>query len=97
MTAFGSVKLAVEALKQGAVDFVLKPWRNEELISIVRSACERTRAAREGRSLDLDRIERRAIEQALELHHGNISGAAQALGLSRPALYRRMSKHGLSS
>ena len=33
--------------------------------------------------------------QALERHHGNISSAAQALGLSRPALYRRMSKHGL--
>ena len=40
---------------------------------------------------------RRAIEQALERHHGNISGAAQALGLSRPALYRRMSKHGLQT
>jgi DNA-binding NtrC family response regulator len=97
MTAYGSVALAVEALKQGAVDFVLKPWRNDELITIVRAACERTRAAREGRSLDLDRIERRAIEQALELHQGNISGAAQALGLSRPALYRRMSKHGIST
>ena len=96
MTAYGSVTLAVEALKQGAVDFVLKPWRNEELVTIVRAACERTRAAREGRTLDLDTIERRAIEQALERHHGNISSAAQALGLSRPALYRRMSKHGLS-
>jgi DNA-binding NtrC family response regulator len=96
MTAYGSVTLAVEALRQGAADFVLKPWRNDELVTIVRSACERTRAAREGRSLDLDRLERRTIEQALERHHGNISGAAQALGLSRPALYRRMSKHGLS-
>jgi DNA-binding NtrC family response regulator len=97
MTAYGSVTLAVEALKQGAVDFVLKPWRNEELVTMVRAAAERTRAARAGRSLDLDTIERRAIAQALERHHGNISGAAQALGLSRPALYRRMSKHGMQS
>jgi DNA-binding NtrC family response regulator len=97
MTAYGSVTLAVEALKQGAVDFVLKPWRNEELVNMVRAAAERTRAAREGRSLDLDTIERRAIAQALERHHGNISSAAQALGLSRPALYRRMSKHGMQS
>jgi len=95
MTAYGSVALAVDALKQGAVDFVLKPWRNEELVSTVRAAAERTRATREGRSLDLDRLERRAIEQALERHHGNISSAAEALGLSRPALYRRMAKHGL--
>jgi two-component system response regulator RegA len=95
MTAFGSVALAVEALKQGASDFVLKPWRNEALVTAVRNAAAETRAARAGRTLDLDTLERRAIQQALDRHHGNISSAAQALGLSRPALYRRMSKHGL--
>lgn len=45
--------------------------------------------------LDLERIERRTIQQALALHGGNISQAAAALGLTRPALYRRMMKHGL--
>lgn len=95
MTAFGSVALAVQALKQGAVDFVLKPWRNEKLVSVVRAAAERTRAARAGNTLDLDIIERRTIEKALAEHAGNVSSAAAALGLSRPALYRRMSKHGL--
>ena len=97
MTAYGSVTRAVETLKQGAVDFVLKPWRNEQLVATVRAAAERTRAAREGRTLDLDTLERRAIEQALARHHGNISSAAEALGLSRPALYRRMAKHGLQA
>jgi two-component system response regulator RegA len=97
MTAYGSVSLAVEALKRGAVDFVLKPWRNDDLIATLRSAAERTRAARADSSLDLDALERRAIEQALRQHHGNISSAAEALGLSRPALYRRMSKHGFDS
>ena len=97
MTAYGSVALAVEALKRGAADFVLKPWRNDELVTTARAAAERTRAARAGRSLDLDALERRTIEQALQQHHGNISSAAEALGLSRPALYRRMSKHGLES
>ena len=94
MTAYGNVALAVEALKRGAVDFVLKPWRNDELVATLRRAAERTRAARADSSLDLDALERRAIEQALKQHHGNISSAAEALGLSRPALYRRMSKHG---
>jgi DNA-binding NtrC family response regulator len=45
--------------------------------------------------LDLERIERRTIEQALVLHGGNVSQAAAALGLTRPALYRRMMKYGL--
>jgi DNA-binding NtrC family response regulator len=95
MTAFGSVALAVEALKHGAVDFVLKPWRNEKLVAVVRAAAERTRATRAGNTLDLDTIERRTIEKALAENGGNVSSAAAALGLSRPALYRRMSKHGM--
>jgi DNA-binding NtrC family response regulator len=43
--------------------------------------------------LDLERTERRTIERALKLYDGNISQAAAALGLTRPALYRRMTKH----
>ena len=45
--------------------------------------------------LNLDRVERQAIEQALRKHAFNISTAATELGLSRGALYRRMEKHGL--
>jgi DNA-binding NtrC family response regulator len=45
--------------------------------------------------LDLERLEKRAIERALALHDGNVSQAAAALGLTRPALYRRMTKHRL--
>ena len=45
--------------------------------------------------LNLDRLERQTIEQALRKHGFNISVAAAELGLSRGALYRRMEKHGL--
>lgn len=38
VTAFGDVKLAVEAMKIGAVDFVVKPWDNEKLIATVNAA-----------------------------------------------------------
>lgn len=95
MTAFGGVSLAVEALKHGAVDFVLKPWRNEKLIEAVMAAIELTRSKRSADTLDLEAIERATIARALALHRGNISQAAATLGLTRPALYRRMSKHGL--
>jgi len=43
----------------------------------------------------LDAVEREAIVRALEAHNRNISRAAQALGLTRASLYRRMEKHGL--
>lgn len=95
MTAFGAVSLAVESLKRGGADFLLKPWRNDALVSAVEAASAKTRHKREGESLELDGIERGAIEKALLRHEGNIAQAAAALGLSRPALYRRMSKYGL--
>lgn len=45
--------------------------------------------------LNLDRVERQVIEQALRKHAFHVTRAAQELGLSRGALYRRMEKHGL--
>jgi ActR/RegA family two-component response regulator len=95
MTAYGGVALAVEALKRGATDFVLKPWRNDKLVATVMAAAAATRRRRATETLNLDTLERGAIERALLQHGGNISLAAAALGLSRPALYRRLSKHGL--
>jgi len=95
MTAYGGVSLAVESLKQGAVDFVLKPWANEKLVAAVVAAAAITQSRRKAETLQLDALERNAIERALARHDGNISSAASALGLSRAALYRRMSKYGL--
>ncbi|HEV2867037.1 MAG TPA: DNA-binding response regulator, partial [Allosphingosinicella sp.] len=82
MTAYGRVSLAVAALKRGAHDFMLKPWRNRDLLAAVRSASEATLAARAGRPLEA--LERDAIEQALAHSGGNIARAAARLGLSRP-------------
>ncbi|HEX4050891.1 MAG TPA: response regulator [Steroidobacteraceae bacterium] len=97
MTAYGGVALAVEALKRGAADFVLKPWHNDKLLAAVERAAALTRQRREEETLQLNILERRAIERALSRHEGNVSLAAAALGLSRPALYRRMSKYGLGA
>ena len=47
--------------------------------------------------LTLDEAERVLIEKALNRHDGNVSRAADALGLSRSALYRRLQRHDLSS
>jgi DNA-binding NtrC family response regulator len=95
MTAYGGVQLAVAALKRGATDFVLKPWHNEKLVATVEAAAQVTRARRDAEAQTLDQLERGAIERALTKADGNVSVAATALGLSRPALYRRMAKYGL--
>ncbi|MHC4204239.1 MAG: sigma-54-dependent transcriptional regulator [Planctomycetota bacterium] len=51
MTAWGSIELAVEAMRHGARDFVQKPWKNERLLSVLRTQVELGRALREGRKL----------------------------------------------
>ena len=43
MTAFGKVETAVEGLKTGAFDYVLKPWENEKLVAVVKQAVDESR------------------------------------------------------
>jgi DNA-binding NtrC family response regulator len=45
--------------------------------------------------LNLEALEKTAIRQAIAKHAGNMSKAAQELGLGRTTLYRKMAKHGL--
>jgi len=40
ITAFGDVEMAVRALKEGATDFVLKPWQNEKLLATISAAAK---------------------------------------------------------
>ncbi len=40
ITAYGDVELAVHALKEGAVDFVLKPWENSKLVATINAAVQ---------------------------------------------------------
>lgn len=96
MTAYGRVSLAVETLKRGAIDFVLKPWRNEALIETLSAAAQLTRSRRAERdNLSLETAEKQMIERALARYDGNVSHAASVLGLTRWALARRMAKHDL--
>jgi two-component system, NtrC family, response regulator HydG len=46
-------------------------------------------------TLNLDEVEKAAVTKAIQLHGGNISKAAEELGLTRASLYRRMEKYGL--
>jgi DNA-binding NtrC family response regulator len=40
ITAYGEVDLAVKAMKNGAVDFILKPWKNQKLLATILSAIQ---------------------------------------------------------
>src|SRR3989449_9393916 len=52
MTAWGSVDLAVEAMRRGARDFIQKPWDNARLLAVVRTKVELAAALRRGQRLE---------------------------------------------
>lgn len=97
ITAWGTIPLTVEAMNLGAVDFVTKPWSNNDLIAKVKKALARRRAKLlASEHVDtLEDMERQAIVEALRRCDGNLSTAAQQLGITRQALYRRIEKYKL--
>lgn len=56
MTAWGSVKLAVEAMRRGARDFVTKPWENERLVSIVRTQIDLSKSLKRQQRLEAENM-----------------------------------------
>jgi len=64
ITAYGDVEMAVRALKEGAVDFVQKPWQNEKLLATI-SAAMKLRATR----LEADGLRRRQRQLSDDMDH----------------------------
>ena len=85
MTAYADVQLAVKGLKNGAADFVTKPWDNDELIRTLRDAVEKNRVV-----VPLDKMEEQHVHRVVEQCHGNMSRAAELLGITRQTLYRKL-------
>ena len=54
MTAWGNVRLAVEAMRRGARDFIQKPWENERLLAIIRTQVELHRALQRTQHLEAE-------------------------------------------
>jgi DNA-binding NtrC family response regulator len=54
MTAWGTVDLAVEAMRRGARDFIQKPWENERVLAVVRTQVELARALRRSQRLEAE-------------------------------------------
>src|SRR5271155_3825840 len=52
MTAWGSLELAVEAMRRGAKDFVQNPWENARLLAILKTQIELSQALRKGQRLE---------------------------------------------
>ena len=72
ITAYASVESAIAAMKNGAFDYITKPFKNDEVLVVLRNALERRRLVNENRNL------RQSIQ---ERYHkfGNIMGKSQRM------------------
>jgi len=84
MTAFGSIRAAVSAIRAGALDYVTKPFESEELLVALERAFERRELEEENRSL------RRAVERASSF--GQLIGKSAAMN-EIYALVRKISNN----
>ncbi len=75
-TAYGEINLAVEAIKQGASDFLVKPWDNEKLISTVNTCLELSHSKQR---IDHLQETQRTLNEKLESDFGQIIGESPAI------------------
>jgi FixJ family two-component response regulator len=54
LTGYGDVPMSVQAMKAGAIDFLTKPYRDQDILDAVEAAVERDRKRREAEMVDLD-------------------------------------------
>ena len=76
MTAYGGIEAAVNAMREGAADFVVKPWDNAKLIATVSAVSRLARADREVASL---RRRQRSLNEYLVQGSERIVGSSEAL------------------
>ncbi|MEW7289346.1 sigma-54-dependent transcriptional regulator [Aquimarina sp. 2304DJ70-9] len=76
MTAYGAVDLAVQALKEGASDFVLKPWNNEKLLATIKSAYQLRKSRKEVQEL---KQKESHLKQVINQDSNYIIGNSKAL------------------
>lgn len=76
ITAFGDVEMAVRALKEGATDFILKPWQNEKLVATISTAIKLKKSYNE---VDKLRKAKQMLEEQISQPFRDIIGQSDAL------------------
>jgi len=72
VTAFASVENAINAMKRGAFDYITKPFKNDEVLVVIKNALERRRLVNENRTL------RQNIQEQYS-HFDNIVGRSPSM------------------
>ena len=76
ITAYGDVEKAVKAVKEGATDFVLKPWQNEKLLATVLSSLKITESRR---TIDSLQEQQKQLSNDIDHNYKDIVGQSSAM------------------
>ncbi len=76
VTAYGDVQMAVRAIKEGAMDFVLKPWQNEKLLATISAAMNLRQTKVEVANL---RSRQKQLNADLDQHFHHFIGECEAM------------------
>jgi len=76
ITAFGDVEMAVKALKEGATDFILKPWQNEKLLATLSTAIKLKQSYKE---VDQLKKAKKQLEEDINQPFKNIIGKSESI------------------
>lgn len=76
ITAYGDVDLAVKALKEGATDFISKPWENSKLLATAKSAMQLSLSKNE---VGLLKQKEKGLKREINKEHKHIVGSSPAM------------------
>ena len=85
ITAYGDVEMAVRAVKEGAVDFILKPWQNEKLLATISATLQLRKSRLEARRL---RVQQKQLSADIDQPFQDIIGQSEPM----KTLYETISK-----
>jgi two-component system, NtrC family, response regulator HydG len=76
ITAYGDIDLAVQAMKDGAIDFIVKPWDNKKLLATVSNAVRLSESRKEIVNL---REKQKVLTEEIDQQYSEIIGRSEAM------------------
>jgi DNA-binding NtrC family response regulator len=76
ITAYGEIDLAVKAMKNGATDFILKPWKNQKLLGTLNAALQLRTSKKQVTKL---RVNQANLNEEIQSHYADMIGESPAI------------------
>lgn len=83
MTSFADISIAVEAIRLGALDFIVKPWENEKLLATIRAANTVSQEKKKVRTL---KSRQRSLVSAINRQHDPMIGESMQMAIIRKSI-----------